>query len=912
MRVEAWFAARGWRPFDFQREAWRAYLAGHSGLIHAPTGTGKTHAAWLGSLIEHLDGDDSTPGSRPQIEPKPGRARRSSARDRAAPLSVLWITPLRALASDTVESLLEPVRDLGLNWVVEKRTGDTPSSLRGRQRVRLPTCLVTTPESASVLLSYPDSRQLLSSVRCVIVDEWHELIGSKRGVQTELVLARLRDWNPGIRTWGVSATLGNIEEAAQVLLGPNYPVERRRLVRGLDPKPVVIDTVLPEDATRFPWAGHLGLTLLEPVLKEIQRARTTLLFTNTRSQAESWFRAIVNARPDWLGEVALHHGSLDRAIRTEVESRLRRDGHVESFRCVVCTSSLDLGVDFKPVDQVIQVGSPKGAARLLQRAGRSGHRPGAVSRVVCVPTHAFELMEFAGARTALQRLAIESRQPLEALFDVLVQHLVTVASGGGFVDEELRSQVRATHAFRNLTDEQWVWAIDFVRRGGPSLTAYPRYARIVQGQLAAGGWPLAGNDGQEGPDSDRATSNGENQGPVAGRQLPVSPRWVVASREIERRHRMSIGTITSDSALRVQYVRGRTLGTIEEGFIARLRPGERFAFAGRVLELVRVRDMTAFVRRAKGSAAVPSWDGGKMSLSSRLCDEVRTLVDEARLGRFDHPEMRTIRPLLEWQRAASILPRKDQLLIELTPSREDHHAFVYSFAGRLVHEALGSLLAHRLTRPKAASITATTTDYGVELMSAHPLPDDEAAWRTLLSTQNLLDELLASLNTTELARRQFRDIARVAGLVVQAHPGERRSVRLIQASSSMFYEVFTQFDPQNLLLDQAKREMLEGQLEVERLRATLDGLARMEFTIIHTEQLTPFAFPLWAETMRSVHATSEAWQDRVRKMAVRLEAEASSRSAGTRPSARGDRRDRKPRARTAPRSNRMSPEPTDA
>ncbi len=862
-----WFSSRGWTPFEFQAETWRAYLEGRSGLIHAPTGTGKTHAAWLGPILEFLDGWPAAPRRGPVAERRPTR------RDEAEPLRVLWITPLRALATDTVESLLEPVRELGLPWTVEKRTGDTTTSLRARQRTRLPTCLVTTPESASVLLSYPDSRDLLRTLRAVVVDEWHELIGSKRGVQTELVLARLRAWNPALRTWGLSATLGNIEHAAEVLLGPEYPRERRRLIRGLDPKRVEVATIIPEDATRFPWAGHLGLTLLPRVIEAIEGAQTTLLFTNVRSQAEIWFRSILGARPDWLGRIALHHGSLDRAIRGEVESRLHDphdgNGRHRGFRCVVCTSSLDLGVDFAPVDQVIQLGSPKGAARLLQRAGRSGHQPGALSRIVCVPTHAFELIEFAAVRSALDQMAIEERAARVLSFDVLAQHLVTAAMGGGFVEEEMRDEVRSTHAFRHLTDELWGWALDFIRRGGPTLTAYPRYARVIQsgnGQWAMGNaQPAMGNAGE---------AEVASPGPLPIAHCPL-PFWTVASQEIARRHRMNIGTITADAAMRVQYVGGRSLGTIEESFISRLRPGDRFAFAGRVLEFVRARDLTAYVRRSRGSAIVPMWGGGKMALSSRLCEEVRARLDEARLGRFDVPEMTSVRPLLELQQAWSILPRRDQLLIEQTPTREGHHTFVFPFAGRLAHEALGSLLAHRLTRVKTMSVAATANDYGVELLAEHALPADESLWRRLLSPESLLDDLLESLNTTELARRQFRDIARVAGLVITSHPGERRPVRHLQASSNMFFDVFSQFDPDNLLLDQSRREMLEGQLEVERLRTTLESLVRMEMVIIQAERLTPFAFPLWAETMRSVHASSETWSDRVRKMAMKLEREAA-------------------------------------
>lgn len=820
--AERWFTERGWEAFPFQREAWDAYLRGESGLIHAPTGIGKTLAAWFGPLMESA-------AAGPAL-------RKARRRADAEPLRVLWITPLRALASDTVASLLEPVRDLGLPWTVEERSGDTTSARRAHQRGRLPTALVTTPESLSVLLSYPDSRALLGTVHAVVVDEWHELMGSKRGVQTELGLARLRRWSPGLRTWGLSATMGNVDEAARTLVGPGFPPERLRIIRGREPKGIEIETILPEDATRFPWSGHLGLALLPQVVERIEAAGTTLLFTNTRSQAELWFRGLLGARPDWLGKIGLHHGSLDRGIRDRVEGHLK--GTAGTLRCVVCTSSLDLGVDFAPVDQVIQVGSPKGAGRLLQRAGRSGHRPGAVSRVVCVPTHAFELVEFSAARAALRAGKVEDRPALSRTYDVLAQHLVTVAAGGGFEEEELREEVRSTAAFCDLGDAEWRWAMDFVSRGGPTLTAYPRFSRVAPGE--------------------------------GGRHAVPEP--------LARRHRMTIGTIAGDAAIRVQYVGGRSLGTMEESFIARLHPGERFTFAGRVLELVDVRGMTALVRRASGRGTVPQWSGGKMPLSSRLCEEVMARMDEARRGELADAEMEAVRALLALQERWSVIPGPDELLVEHCATAEGHHSFVYPFAGRLAHEGLGALLAHRYTRGTTATVTVTSTDYGIELLAHEPVPADEGLWRTLLSPRGLADDLNEALNTTQMARRQFRGIARVAGLIAHGYPGERQPARHLQASSDMFYEVFSEFDPANLLLDQARREMLEGQVEIRRLGETLEGLERRRLVFRDIEQLTPFAFPLWAETMRAVHASSEAWTTRVRRMAMRLERAADSRS----------------------------------
>jgi ATP-dependent Lhr-like helicase len=545
-RVEAWYAERGWTVPAFQRETWTRYLAGESGLVNSPTGSGKTLAAWLGPLIEEIDAAtrfDAPPGPR-----------------------VLWITPLRALASDLQRNLQSAADALGVPWRVELRTGDTASNVRARQREKPPHALVTTPESLSVLLSYPDTGAWLGGVRAIVVDEWHELMATKRGVQLELGLARVRALSPGVRTWGLSATIANLDEARDVLLGPGVA---GALVRGVADKRVAIESVLPDTLDRFPWAGHLGLRLLEPVLAALDGARTALLFTNTRSQAELWYRALVEARPDWLERLAIHHGSIAREVRERIEGGLR-DG---SLKCVVCTSSLDLGVDFAPVELVLQVGSPKGVARLLQRAGRSGHRPGEPSQVLCVPTHALELAEVAAARHAQSLGRIEARRPLTRSLDVLAQHLVTLAAGPGFDADAIRDEVRHTHAFAALTDAEWNFALDFVTRGGSALSAYPQYRRV-----------------ERGPD---------------GVYRVPDPR-------LARVHRTQIGTITSDGTLELRWLSGGSLGTVEESFLSRRRPGDAFVFAGRVLQLVRVKDMVGYVRLATSrSQAVPRWNGGR-------------------------------------------------------------------------------------------------------------------------------------------------------------------------------------------------------------------------------------------------------------------------------------------------------------
>jgi ATP-dependent Lhr-like helicase len=822
-RVEQWFNRRGWTPFDFQREAWHAYANGEDGLVHAPTGMGKTLSVWLGPVSQWLD-------EHPDFVPLQGEPERTEAE----PLRVLWITPLRALASDTLDALRQPIADLGLPWTIEKRTGDTAQSVKAKQRQRYPTALVITPESLSLLLSYPDAQRRLKGLRAVVVDEWHELLSSKRGTQTELCLARLRQWNPQLRTWGLSATLGNLDQAAATLAG-SKPARPPRLIRGKHTKRIEIRSIIPADIERFPWAGHLGLKILPQVIDAIDEANSTLVFCNTRSQVEIWYGAIMNARPDWLGRVSLHHGSLDKQLRDKVEAGLR-EGRA---KCVVCTSSLDLGVDFSPVDLVLQIGSPKGVARLLQRAGRSGHQPGAVSTVLCVPTHAFELVEFAAARDAALKQRIEHRIPLEKPLDVLVQHLMTCAVGGGFEREEMLDEVRGAASFASLSSTELGWALDFLTKGGAALGAYPEFRRV------------------------EIDTSGD------------SPRYIVRERSVTTNHRLAIGTITADSAMTVRWASGggKTLGTIEESFISKLARGDRFVFSGRVLELARVREMTAYVRKAKSTkGVVPRWGGGRSPLSTELSAAVRSKLDSSREGHAADPEMKAVDPLLKVQQRWSVLPGPDELLIETAASRDGHHSFLFPFEGRSVHEGLGALLAFRLTRQAPRSIAVTANDYGIELLCETPLELDGRAWREALAPDDLLRDLLECLNSGQLARRRFRDIARIAGLIHPGFPGRQsKPARHLQASSELFFDVFSEFDPANLLLDQAKREVLSEQLEVTRLRTALERIAGARLVQVATARFTPLSFPLYAERLRTQTMSSESWRDRIQRMVLRLE-----------------------------------------
>lgn len=812
-QLRRWFADQGWKPFPFQEEVWRAWQASESGLIHSPTGTGKTYAVWFAYLLQAFSGEVSDVGRR-------------------GPLRLLWVTPLRALAVDICLSLERPLKALGLPFEVEFRTSDTATSIKKRQSRSLPHVLITTPESLSLLLSYPGSSKQFEGLKGVIVDEWHELISTKRGVQTELALARLRRWCPALRIWGLSATLGNLETALAALLGSR--AREGRLVDGRTEQATEIECLIPTRVETFPRGGHMGTRMLAPVIRRIEEGGSTLLFTNTRSQTETWYQAILQRRPDWAGLLAIHHGSIERKTRVWVEDGLRNG----RLKCVVCTSSLDLGVDFSPVDQVIQVGSSRGVGRFLQRAGRSGHQPGRASRIICVPTNALELIEVAALRDAVAAGRIEERRPLERPLDLLIQHLVTVAAGGGFDSEALLAEIRETHAYRNLQDAEWHWAVDFISRGGQALQAYPDYRRV------------------------RAEEH----------------RYVAADAKLVRRHRMSIGTITSDASLEVRFSNGRRVGQVEESFLAKLKPGDRFVLAGSILELLRIRDSVAWVRRAPDSRGlIPRWMGGRMPLSSCLADSVRSRLGEAASGRLRGREMKSAGPVLELQRRWSMIPSPGILLVERLRTREGHHLFFYPFEGRLVHEGLAALTAWRLGQAEPRSFSISCNDYGFELLSPEPFRLPQNWDRSLFAETALAADIESSLNATEMGRQQFREISRVAGLIFEGYPGSRKRDRQIQVSSGLLYDVLSRYDPDNLLLDQARREVLESRLEVSRLKTALDRISHMEIVLKEIKRPTPLAFPLIVSRLRQ-RLSSEKLEDRVQRMIVQLE-KAADRNA---------------------------------
>ncbi|MBK1440370.1 ligase-associated DNA damage response DEXH box helicase [Parapedobacter sp. ISTM3] len=801
--ADTWFFNKGWRPHRFQQETWSAIADGQSGLLNAPTGYGKTFAVWFGIVQRYY---------RSQTKPKG--------------VHCLWITPLRALSAEILQATRTVSEDLELDYNIGLRTGDTDTNERQRQRKTPPQALITTPESIHLLLASKGYHDYFRQLEFVVVDEWHELVGSKRGVLVELALSRLRKICPNLCVWGISATIGNLREAMDILLGAN---NRGRLVKADLKKAIYMETLLPDTLDRFPWAGHLGTKMVNKVLPIIQAHRSTLLFTNTRSQAEIWYHHLLAAAPELAGAIAIHHGSLSEELRQWVEDALHRG----VLKAVVCTSSLDLGVDFRPVDCVVQIGSPKGVARFIQRAGRSGHRPGETSKIYFLPTHSLEIMEGAAIRYAVENGLLEQRLPYVRSFDVLVQYMVTLAVSDGFRADELYAEVKNTHCFASISREEFDECLLMITKGGRTLDTYEEFHKVVL----------------------------END------------VYRVTSKPVAMRHRLSIGAIVSDTMMRVKFLSGKYLGTIEEWFISRLQPGNTFWFSGRLLELVRVKDIHAIVRPAAGKkGAVPSWMGGRFPISDNFGAALRHTFTELHGEPHTYPaELDFLQPLFDEQRKVSELPTADELLVEYIHTRYGYHLFVFPFEGKLVHEGMAAVVAYRLSSIRNASFSIASNEYGFELLCDHPLPLEEALQKGLFSTEKLFDDIQSGINIREMARRKFRDIAGIAGLVFQGYPGKPMKTKHLQANSGLFFSVFEEFDSDNLLLRQAYDEVYDFQLEASRMYKAFERIETHRIVLQRPGHLTPFAFPVFAESFRERYS-NEDWQARLEKLKTQLEA----------------------------------------
>lgn len=810
-------------------------------------------------------------------------------------LQLLWITPLRALAKDIGRAMEEVIAELGMQWQVGIRNGDTTTSERQKQKRHIPEVLIITPESLHLFLAQKSYTESLQSLKVIAVDEWHELIGSKRGVQVELAISRIVnsqlsivngeqsidhrpqtinsanlnyhrlstiDYRP-ISLWGISATIGNLEEAKDVLLSPLQ--QAGVIVKANLDKQISIYSIIPDEIEKYPWAGHLGIKLAEQIVPIIEASTTTLIFINTRSMAERWYQTLLDVAPQLAGAIALHHGSIEQELRLWVEEAL----HTHTLKAVVCTASLDLGVDFRPVDTVIQVGSPKGVSRFLQRAGRSGHKPGDVSKIYFLPTHSLELLEAAALKSAIEQNLIEGKEPMLLCFDVLTQYLCTLAVGEGFSAQRIYQEVKSTYCFSDITEDEFNEVLLHITIGGKALQQYDEYKKVEI----------------------------------------IDGIYKINNRRTAMRHRMHIGTIVSDAMMKVKFTSGGYIGVIEEWFISRLEPGDVFTLAGRNVELVSIKEMTAFVKKSNSKKSiVPSWMGGRMSLTANLGHVLRETFSLASIDvkseksivnsetaivnresqvdvefkttqntkhrtinrRQFSPELTALQPLFALQAQLSHIPAANEVLIEQIEAKDGFHLLVYPFEGRQVHEAMSALLAHRIGQITPITFSISMNDYGFELLSDQPIPVDDSNIYDLFTSDNLVADIQKSVNSVEMASRKFRDIAVIGGLIFQGMPGEQKKARHLQSSASLLFRVFNEYDPTNLLLRQAYNEVFTQQMEETRLRSALQRILQSHIIITFPDRLTPLSFPIVVDGLNRNNLSSEKLEDRVRRMQEQL------------------------------------------
>lgn len=810
--IHRWMQQHQMIPFPYQEETWEAVCLREHGIVNAPTGCGKTFSVFLGILIRYIND-----------HPDSYQTKKNNG------LQLLWITPLRALAADIAKAMQTVINELGIAWKVGIRNGDTSTTERLRQKKQVPEILLTTPESLHLLLAQKGYPDLFANLKVIAMDEWHELMGSKRGVQIELALSRLsglykkNNWLL-FSVWGISATIGNLEEAAEVLLYTTKQFySKHRLIKANLSKSIKITSVLPDDLTKFPWAGHVGLSLIDHVISIIEESESTLIFINTRGMSERWYQAILDHAPSLAGQIALHHGSIDPELRSWVEDAL----HQKKLKAVVCTASLDLGVDFRPVDTVIQVGSPKGISRFLQRAGRSGHQPNATSHIYFLPTHAIELIESVALQEAIKENMTESKDPMLLCMDVLLQYLQTLAISEGFIPEDIYREIKETYCYQDLEKHEWEGLLSFLVYGGKTLQEYDDYKKID-------------------------IENGI---------------YRIKSRKLAMRHRMNIGTIVSEQMLKVKFQKGGYIGMIEEWFISKLEPGDHFTIAGHNVALVQIKDMVVYVRSSKSSKTiVPSWMGGRMSLSAHLGAKLRETFHHISEEQHTYPEIRYLSELLMLQKERSHIPGERELLIEHHESKEGYHLLVFPFEGRQVHEALSAILAYRIGQQRNISFSIAMNDYGFELLSDQPIPVDETNARDLLTSVHLFQDMQRSVNATEMAKRKFRDIAVISGLIFQVLPGQQKKARHLQSSASLLFNVFSEYEPDNPLIRQAYQEVYEQQMDEKRLRLALQRIAESRIIITHPEKFTPLAFPIIADGLNRNNLSTEKMEERIRKM----------------------------------------------
>lgn len=781
-----WFAARGWAPRPHQLELLEKSLAGRSSLLIAPTGGGKTLAGFLPSLVELAARGPRGPGM-------------------AGGTHTLYISPLKALAVDIARNLEAPIAEMGLPIKVETRTGDTPAGKRQRQKTSPPDILLTTPEQLALLLAYKDAERFFRSLRCVILDELHALVTSKRGDLLALDLARLETIVPGVRRIGLSATVQTPDDLRRYLVPQGEEEQLADLVLGKAGVPPKV-TVLASDA-HIPWSGHSARHAVPEVYNAIQAANLTLVFVNTRSQAEIIFQELWKLNDENL-PIALHHGSLAKEQRRKVEAAMA----LGKLKAVVCTSTLDLGIDWGEVDLVIHVGAPKGASRLLQRIGRANHRMDEPSRALLVPSNRFEVMECTAAKVAAEHNILDGAPPRMGALDVLAQHVLGVACAGSFNLVQLYDEVRRAAPYQDLEYEDFEAVVDFVATGGYALRTYDRFRRIVK------------------------TSEGT---------------YRVANPAVAQRYRMNVGTIVESPLVKVRLVRpgrgknargGRMLGEVEEWIIDQLAQGDTFLFAGEVLRFEGLHETEAFVSRTSDeNPMIPSFNGGKFPLSTYLADRVRHIVSNPE-------EWQSLPgPVAEWleiQRRRSVLPKPGEMLVETFPRGNKHYLVCYPFEGRLAHQTLGMLLTRRLERMRLHPLGFVANEYALSIWG---LEDMSALDMDALFAEDMLgDDLESWLGESALLKRTFRDCAVIAGLIERRFPGQEKTGRQVTFSSDLIYDVLRDHEPDHILLRATYADAAGGLLDIERLG---DALARIKGSIIrrNLSRISPLAVPVMLE-----------------------------------------------------------------
>jgi len=798
-RFAKWFADLGWTPHPHQLALLDGARRNQDVLLIAPTGGGKTLAGFLPSLTQLAD------------DPAPG-------------LHTLYVSPLKALAVDIHRNLQVPIADMGLPVTAETRTGDTPQHKRQRQRAAPPHILLTTPESLTLLLSYADAPRMFAGLRRIVIDEIHAIAGNKRGDQLALCLARLRTLAPASRRIGLSATVAWPDEL-RAWLSPDARPDRVRLIEGggaMDPEVRILAT-----REEMPWSGHMAVHALAEVYEEIRRARTTLVFVNTRAQAEIVFQELWRLNDDNL-PIALHHGSLAVEQRRKVEAAMAAG----RLRAVVATSSLDLGIDWAAVDLMVQVGAPKGASRLIQRIGRAGHRLDIPSRAILVPANRFEVLECRAALDAVRENTLDGEPPPPGGLDVLAQHVLAMACSAPFDPDALYREVTAAAPYAELTRHEFDDVVAFVDHGGYALRRYERWRRL------------------------RRLTDG---------------RYAVASPRVAQRLRMNIGTIVEAPMLRVKVRGGPVLGELEEYFALGLEPGDTFIFSGHMLRFERIRETTVEAVRAAGDAPkVPAYVGGRLPLTTHLADRVQAILARPAAWRGLPPQVREWLGIQQWR---SCLPAADGLLVECFPRGQREFLVAYCFEGRNAHQTLGMLLTRRMERAGLHPVGFVATDYVIAVWSLRPA---RAAEIPLLFDEDMLgDDLEAWMDESSMLRRTFRNVAVIAGLIERQHPGAVKSRRQVTFNADLIYDTLRRHDPQHLLLRATRRDAARGLTDIGRLAAFLK---RIKGRIAHRrlDRVSPLAVPILLEIGRE-HVEGSALDAMLDEAARELIAEATGR-----------------------------------